>query len=441
MNAEQRKQSRGDTYVLKNLGSMLLAICRATIASAFWVASRIFHKVEVHGVDYDSGAPRTYYGMLHKRDLDPIIIIPTVVFHRGWRGLAGDLHFGMRSDSFSPGYLGRLVMYPRWLSRALRLLSIGPVLRWLGAHPLQDLLRPAEEWVREALLLGIDNRVGDVFTSDFIEELATVTGEHYEQIESYHLLQLLDWRYQHALQHYYGSEILVISMRRPLELRMITRIKESIIELNTWVSNGGSLYGSPEGHLSPDGKLSPINSGLHRLLRHSPSDTRIVPISIMYDFMTVGRLRIFIDFAPTIENAPLLPSSELDSRLHLAWLRSARITSTQLASGFLVNAKREELSSFTLDNVVNNLYHQAVKLAKAGRNVDQYLLTRDRTRKLATRFLAYAERHALIRRIRNCTWALTFNETAIQVRPREVGYDQAPLVYAWNELQELLSIE
>jgi hypothetical protein len=427
--------------VLKNLGSVLLAICRAIIASAFWIASRIFHKIEVHGVEYDSGAFRTYYGILHKRDLDPIIIVPTVVFHRGWRGLAGDLHFALRSDGFSSGYLGRLVMYPRLLSRALRLLSIGPVLRWLGAHPVQDLLRPAEEWVREALLLGIDSSVGDVFTSDFIEVLASITGEHQEQIGSYHLSQLLDWRYQSALQNYYSSEILVLSMRRSLKRRMIARIKESIIELNTWVSCGGSLFGSPEGHLSPDGKVSPINSGLHRILRHSPSDTRIVPISIMYDFMTVGRMRIFIDFAPTIENASLLPSSELDSRLRLAWLRSARITSTQLASGFLVKAKREGLSSFTLDDVVDNMYHQAVKLAKAGRNVDRYLLTQNQVRKRAIGFLAYAERHELLRRIGKCTWTPTFNETAIQVRPREVGYDQLPLVYAWNELQEILSVE
>src|SRR5213079_1344058 len=170
------------------------------------------------------------------------------------------------------------------------------------------------------------------------------------------------------------------------------------------------------------------------------TDTGIVPISIMYDFMTVGRLRIFIDFAPTIENAPLLPSSELDSRLHLAWLRSAHITSTQLASSFLVNAKREELSSFTLDNVVNNLYHQAVKLAKAGRNVDQYLLTLNQARKRAIGFLAYAERHKLIHRIGKGTWIPTFNEVAIQVRPREVGYEQSPLIYAWNELQEILSV-
>ena len=221
---------------------------------------------------------------------------------------------------------------------------------------------------------------------------------------------------------------------------MITRIKESISELNTWVSSGVSLYGSPEGHLSPDGKLSPINSNLHRILRHIPSDTRIIPISIMYDFMTVGRMRIFLDFAPTIENAPLLPSNELDTRLRLAWLHSSRITSTQLASSFLVNAKREGLSSFALDDVVDSLYHQAVKLAKAGRNVDQYLLTRDRTRKRATQFLAYAERHKLIHRIGTGTWTPTFNEADIQARPREVGYDQSPLVYAWNELQEILSV-
>jgi hypothetical protein len=81
-----------------------------------------------------------------------------------------------------------------------------------------------------------------------------------------------------------------------------------------------------------------------------------------------------------------------------------------------------------------------MKLAKTGRNVDQNLLKQDLTRKRAKSFLAYAERYELIRRIGACTWKLTLNDTAIQVRPREVGYDQAPLVYAWNELQEILSV-
>ena len=156
--------------------------------------------------------------------------------------------------------------------------------------------------------------------------------------------------------------------------------------------------------------------------------------------MTVGRIRILVDFAPTIENASSLPTHELDSQLRLAWLRSACITSSQLASGFLENAKRQGLSSFTLDDVVASMYHQAIKLAKAGRNVDENLLIQDQTRKRAKGFLAYAERHELIRRIGTCTWELTLNETTLQVHPREVGYDQSPLEYAWNELQEILSV-
>jgi hypothetical protein len=226
-------------------------------------------------------------------------------------------------------------------------------------------------------------------------------------------------------------------MKRPV----VERIKENLADLTTLMSTGVSLFGSPEGHLSPDGKISPINSGLHRLLRRIPPDTRIVPISIVYDFMTVGRKRIFIDFAPTIENAPVLLSSELNSRLRLAWLLSARFTATQLSAGFLVNAKREGLSSFTLDDLTGNLYSQAVRLAKAGRNVDQYLLKRQQARRRAARFLAFAERHALIDRIDNCTWSLTFNETPIQILPRQVGYDLVPLMYAWNEFQEMYSIQ
>ncbi len=426
--------------MLKNLKSILSAICRAIIASAFWLASRIFHAVEVHGVEYDPVAPRTYYGILHKRDLDPIIILPSVVFHRGWKGLAGDLHFILRSDGFTPGFLGRLVRHPWWLSRALRLLAIGPVLRWLGAYPVQDLLRPVEEWTREALQVSAESYVVDVFTPNFIDEFAAVTGENQEQIASYHLSHLLAWQYHHALQQYYGSEILVQSMRRRVERRMIERIKDSITELNTWVSGGGSLFGSPEGHLSPDGKVSPINSGLHRILRHIPSDTSIIPISIMYDFMTTRRMRIFVDFASPIEHASLLPTSELDMQLRQAWLHSARITTTQLASGFLMYTKRKGLATFTTQDMVDDIYRQAVELANNGRNIDRHLLDKNWSRKRTRAFLAYAERHDLIRQAGTGTWELTFDETPIRVGPREVGYDQSPLVYAWNELQELLSV-
>jgi hypothetical protein len=427
--------------VMKRLESLLLAICRTIIAGAFWVASRVFHKVEIHGVEHDSGASRTYYGMSHKRDLDPIVIVPTVVFHRGWRGLAGDVHFALRSDGFSPGYLARITMNPRGFARLIRPLNIGLALRFLGAHPIHDLYRPAEEWIRDLLSSGYNGRVGDALAPKFIEELATITGKPYEEIEAYQLSHLLDWRFQYALQHFYRPEILVGSVRRPLEQRIVSKIKEDLSELDAWLLLGGSLYGSPEGQLSPDGRLSPINSGLHRLLEAAPPDTRIVPIFIIYDFMTVQKLRIFVEFAPAIEHAPELSSRELDAQLRKAWLLSARFTCTQLASGFLMRASRAGLSSFSLDDLADDLYHLAVTLSEAGRYVDQQLLQSGGARKRAAGFLKYAARHGLVRRAGPHTWTPTVTETILNVRPKEVGFDQAPLMYAWNELQEMLRNE
>jgi len=424
---------------MNRLESTLVALSRATIASAFWVSTRLLFDVKVHGLEYETRASRTYYGMSHKRDLDPIVIVPTVVFHRGWRGLAGDIHFALRSDGFSPGYLARITMQPRWFARLMRELPIGSVLRWLGAHPAHDLTRPAEEWIRELLSSHYDGRVGDLLAPGFIEELATVTGEPCKEIEAYQLSHLLDWRYQHELQHFYGPEILVGPARRPLEREVVTRVKKDLSELDAWLWSGGSLYGSPEGQLSPDGRLSPINSGLHRLINAAPPDTMIVPVFIIYDFMTVQKLRIFVDLAPAIARAPEVRPKELDAQIRNAWLQSARFTCTQLASGFLVQASRTGLSSFTLDDLVDDLHCQAVALSKAGRHVDQQLLQPSGARKRATGFLEYATRHGLAGRTGHHLWEPTVTETVIKVRPKEVGFDQAPLMYAWNELQEMLN--
>src|ERR1700758_2782316 len=102
---------------IRQIGIVLIAICRTIIAAAFWIATRLSFHVEIRGLEHDRAQPRTYFGMAHKRDLDPIVLIPSIIFHRGWRGLDGDVHFALRGDGFSPGYLARIVMQPRWISR------------------------------------------------------------------------------------------------------------------------------------------------------------------------------------------------------------------------------------------------------------------------------------------------------------------------------------
>ncbi len=229
-------------------------------------------------------------------------------------------------------------------------------------------------------------------------------------------------------------------VRRTAQRRTVDSIKAYLASLDAWLWSSGTLYGSPEGQLSPDGRLSPINSGLHRILRTAPPETRIVPIFQIYDFMTTQRQRIFIDLAPAIEHAPQVPPIELDAQLRRAWLCSARFTCTQLASGFLMQASRDGLSSFTVDDMAKSIHMQATSLEKAGRRVDLQLLQLPGARERAEGFLAYAARHQLVRRNTQGAWTPTITETPIKVRPREVGFDQFPLMYAWNELQEMLSV-
>lgn len=137
---------------MENLQLVPVALCRMIIGGTFWVASRLFYSIEFHGLEYDTGAPRTYLAISHRRDLDPIISLPTLLSHRGWRAWAGDMHFSLRDDAFSPGYLAHLLPSPRWLSHLLHPLSLGPVLRWLGTHP------EAGRHVDQRLLQSVDMR-------------------------------------------------------------------------------------------------------------------------------------------------------------------------------------------------------------------------------------------------------------------------------------------
>ncbi len=421
--------------------TFLVALCRAIIASAFWLAIRVSNSLTISGVKYDKGLPRTYLGMTHKRDIDPFILIPTIIFHRGWKALASDVHFALRGDGFTPGFLARIMGgRPAWIARLLRPLAVGPALRWLGTYPTEGLLRPAEEWIREALLVHGDGEAGTTLSPAFLRDFAQAVHLSPEQVQAMPLSDFLAWRYHAAIQPFYGPEMLLKTKRRQIEQRVVARIHTQLEEIVACLWRDGSFFGSPEGQLSPDGRISPLNAGFHRIVRAAPPDLRVLPVALTYDFMTTGRPHIFVDFAPALEYAPKLPRAELDQLLRHSWLRHMHFTCTQLASGFLMERKRASSLEFTFDDLTRAIYQQACELAKAGRHVDPQLLRPSGVRKKARGYLAYVERRGLIRRCASDRWQITFGELVIQVRPREVAYDDVPLLYAYNELQELLSI-
>jgi len=352
------------------------------------------------------------------------------------------VYFAMRSDAFSPGFLGRVVMYPRWFSRALRLLSLGSVLRFLGLRPLEDLhQRPAEMWIRDFIHAEGNMLAGDVLAPAFLQQLAAAVGEDVDSLSRQQLSHLLSWRYQAALQEFYSIDILQQQKRWHTKSAILWQLKQQLTEMRNWLARGGSVWGAPEGQLSPTGSNGRITAILHRLLRPGPASTSIVPIAIVYDFMTVKRARIFVDVAPPILYDPRSPAQAINEQLRRAWLTSARFTCTQLASGFVARTSKAAVPFFTLSDLVTAIEQEAARLAETGRHVDQRLLDHQSARKLAAAFMQYAGRRKLVNRVAHDLYEVADCDLTMEVRPGRTGYTEYPLAYAWNELQDMLQVE
>lgn len=419
----------------------LVALCRNLIAIIFWLTVRLHYSLLVRGIENDRGFPCTYLGMTHKRDIDPFVLVPGIIFHRGRKALAPDVRFALRGDGFTRGFLARMLDRPAWLARLLHPLSIGAALRWLGTYPIEGLLRPAEEWLREAMKLEGNARADTLLSPAFLQILAQSTQISVEEIGSWPLARLLAWRYHAILQKFYGPEILREEKRRPLERRVIRRIRANLDEIIACLQQGGSFFGSPEAQLSPDGKLSALNAGFFRIVRAAPPDLRIIPISLIYDFMTIRRQRIFVNFAPALETASRISQDELSACLRQAWLQGAYFTCSQLGSAFLIEHQRAGQLRFTDRELAESVYQRASSLRDAGRQVDPRLLDRSGVTRRVRDYLAYVERRGLVHRSgKSDDWSITFANLTLQVGLREVAYNDMPLLYAYNEFQDLLSL-
>jgi 1-acyl-sn-glycerol-3-phosphate acyltransferase len=428
------------------------ALIRLGLAGLFVTVPRLALRVEAHGLDLDPRAPRTIYAITHKRHPDTFASPPIILAHRGWRGLTRDTRFIMRADAFQTGFLARLIERPDWLRRAIHPFSVGPVLAGAGVYPMDGFhSRPAELWIRDALVAEGDQPAGALLAPETLRELASATDETVDTLAALPLAALARWRYAVALQLPTGPGILAGQARRRAERRMVETARAQLRAMSDWLVAGGSLILAPEGHLSVDGLLSTARAGLRLLLRDAPPDTRVQPVAIVYDSLTTGRLRMVVDFAPQIVDAARLTASQLDQRLRAAWLDAARVTCSQLATAALVLRHVQTGAGAPAAGLVSELEAATHTLARAldaaGRHVDAALLTAAGARARVARYLRQAAPRGLATIHGG---AYTFAPGALPDRadapvalpgvpPDGVGYDIYPLRYAWNEAYELLT--
>ena len=415
------------------------ALGRLALAGLFASIPRLTISIRIHGLEYDTRAPRTFYAITHKRDFDAFAPLPLLMAHRGWRALTHDVHFAMRADGFQSGFLARIVRRPAWFSHALRPLNVGPIIRGVGVHPLDSLhMRPMEIWIREALRVEGDTTIGKLLAPATAQSLADQIGVPMEALSEWRVSSLLAWRYFPLLQAVVGPEIFTPAAHRRAELRALATVKRQLADCVDWLRVGGSLYTSPEGHLSPDGRVSAFRAGLTRVLRDAPPDTRVQPIAIVYDFMTTGRVRMWIDLAPAIEGGATMTHHDLEQALRAAWMSVARFTCTQVASALLLARAEQGQRATQVDDLEASILTWARELAAAGRQVDPSLLSVEGVHHRLASYLTFAELRGIIRHYGDSI-ALTPDQPAdIVVATGGVGYHTAPLRYAANEAREMV---
>ncbi|HEU5348808.1 MAG TPA: 1-acyl-sn-glycerol-3-phosphate acyltransferase [Ktedonobacterales bacterium] len=415
------------------------ALGRFALAAAFASIPRLTVSVTIRGLEYDTGAPRTFYAITHKRDFDAFVPLPTLLAHRGLRALANDVRVPMRADGFQAGFLSRIVRRPAWFSRAIRPLNVGPILEAVGIHPLDSIhLRPEEAWIREAIRVDGDAPIGELFAPATAQTLASQTGVTFETLAAQPASTLLQWRYFPFLQAEVGAEIFAPAARRRAELRVLATAKRQLNDCVEWLRAGGSLYTAPEGRLSGDGRFSPFRAGLARVMRAAPPDTRVQPIAIVYDYMRPGRLRMWIELAPAIEGGSVLTYHELEQVVRASWLSVARFTCTQLASGLLMSRVEQGQRAMMVSELEGGVFAWARELFAAGRQVDPSLLTEEGIHRRLIGYLTYAELRGIIRHYGDSVVLAPGRPAEIDVLPGDVGYRYAPLRYAANEVREMV---
>jgi 1-acyl-sn-glycerol-3-phosphate acyltransferase len=134
---------------------------------------------------------------------------------------------------------------------------------------------------------------------------------------------------------------------------------------------GASVVIFPEGVLSVDGAIGPVQPGLASLARRART-RRLQPIAIAYDPLTRGRARAYVSVAPIVEPSP----GTLEQTVTGALRANTPLTPGQLAATALLN-ELEPMSTA----------HEWIERARAtGRPVEPLLLGPERDASLRDSF-------------------------------------------------------
>ena len=363
-------------YIRRQLGNLTGTIFANWLALVFYFLFPLLYDVRVSGLHNYTASPSTLVTINHKRDLDIIIAAPILHLRKTLFKNKLRLHFIARDDLFDPGFLSAHFLIPWPLGKIIHKVNISIIMRALRAHPISHLVRKrTAPLLRDVISVVGDLKLREVIRQDKLEEidqlLARTRGSDLSELS---VSDFLGYDYCILHQHFSDVGILQEGLSQKVRKHSLNAIGEQLQVFAHILDEGGICLLAPEGHLSPDGRFWPVKSGLHRLLSMTKVGVRILPVNTTYDFMTRGRMRIYVSIGEEVLWPKELQKVELERLVQRSIITLGPVTMGQLGSEYLLRSLQAGRDVIHQDELASELASKVQALKNAGLRLDDRLV-------------------------------------------------------------------
>lgn len=262
----------------------------------------------------------------HQRDADVPILGTALCRRRGLHFQWPLPYFAAREDLFRRGFVAEYVVgWPPPLPQLFGLIRLRWFFEILRTRPIR---RVREFSLRETLQALVANGLG----AHDPAAILNARGRHDLAAQPGRRLDALRPRSGSAL---WGLRRLQRGARQPLLPEFRHTISSQLRDFGALLDQGYSVYFSPEGVISADGRFGRVRAGLRQLCRLAAASPRLLPVALSYDGLAPGKLRVIVQVGELLECPDTAQAAAFSAAVRRTILKLVAINPSHLLAAYL----------------------------------------------------------------------------------------------------------
>jgi 1-acyl-sn-glycerol-3-phosphate acyltransferase len=274
-------------------------------------------------------APGSLIASNHQRDVDGPMLGLVLARRKGLRFEGKPPFYATREDLFRPGILARLtVHWPAPLSALLGHVSLA----WFFPLGRTEPIRRVREFtLGEALHALLDAGLGDADCA----MLLNARGQRELGVGHAPLAECIGHAHPAILETWWGLRRLKLGAVETIAPSFRAIVDAQLAHFARRLERGCSVYFSPEGTISMDGRYCRIREGFFRLVHLAATPPWIQPMALGYDALGPRRPRVVVRIGERFRADIELDRRAFDATLRATVLQLAPVTPSHLLARWL----------------------------------------------------------------------------------------------------------